>query len=125
MSKVIKEIAAERQRQIEQEGWSIKHDDQHVLGELIWAAAGYVTTAAVITKDPRGRDVLPGQYKMLPSPSGWPWHWSWWKPQNPRRDLIRAAALIVAEIERLDRADSGVTDQSHDQDCDCWTCCPN
>ena len=33
-----------------------------------------------------------------------PW-WSkdWWKPKDKRRDLIRAAALIVAEIERLDR----------------------
>jgi len=27
----------------------------------------------------------------------------WWKPKGPRRDLIRAAALIVAEIERIDR----------------------
>lgn len=28
----------------------------------------------------------------------------WWKPGAPRRMLIKAAALIVAEIERLDRA---------------------
>lgn len=34
----------------------------------------------------------------------WPWDWAWWKPKNPRRDLVRAAALIIAEIERLDRA---------------------
>jgi hypothetical protein len=34
----------------------------------------------------------------------WPWHDDWWKPKDRRRDLIRAAALIVAEIERLDRA---------------------
>jgi hypothetical protein len=27
-----------------------------------------------------------------------------WKPEDRRRDLIRAAALLVAEIERLDRA---------------------
>ena len=37
-------------------------------------------------------------------PVGWPWHRQWWKPKNARRDLVRAAALIVAEIERLDRA---------------------
>ena len=34
----------------------------------------------------------------------WPWAASWWKPKNRRRDLVRAAALIVAEIERIDRA---------------------
>jgi hypothetical protein len=27
----------------------------------------------------------------------------WWKPKDRRRDLVRAAALIIAEIERLDR----------------------
>ena len=36
--------------------------------------------------------------------SYWPWDWSWWKPRTPRKNLIRAAALIVAEIERIDRA---------------------
>lgn len=33
----------------------------------------------------------------------WPWDESWWKPTTPRRDLVKAAALILAEIERLDR----------------------
>jgi len=33
----------------------------------------------------------------------WPWADRWWKPKSVRHDLIRAAALIVAEIERLDR----------------------
>ena len=38
-------------------------------------------------------------------PNFWPiaWEDKWWKPKNPRRDLVRAAALIIAEIERLDR----------------------
>jgi hypothetical protein len=34
----------------------------------------------------------------------WPWSVQWWKPKDRRRDLVRAGALIVAEIERLDRA---------------------
>ncbi|MEB3421767.1 hypothetical protein VK682_24660 [Salipiger manganoxidans] len=34
----------------------------------------------------------------------WPWDRKWWKPTTPRRDLVKAGALIVAEIERLDRA---------------------
>jgi hypothetical protein len=34
----------------------------------------------------------------------WPWDRKWWKPKDRRRDLVRAGALILAEIERLDRA---------------------
>ena len=34
---------------------------------------------------------------------GWPWNEAAWKPKDARRDLVRTAALIVAEIERLDR----------------------
>lgn len=36
----------------------------------------------------------------------WPWDESWWKPTNRRRDLVKAGALILAEIERLDRAEA-------------------
>jgi hypothetical protein len=38
----------------------------------------------------------------------WPSKWAehWFKPKDPRRDLVRAAALCIAEIERLDRADA-------------------
>lgn len=32
--------------------------------------------------------------------------YEWWKPTNRRRDLVKAAALILAEIERLDRKDT-------------------
>jgi len=33
----------------------------------------------------------------------WPWDPKWWKPKDRRRDLVRAAALIIAEIDRHDR----------------------
>lgn len=44
-------------------------------------------------------------YVRLQPGYNWPRSWSraWWKPKNPRRDLVRAAALLIAEIERLDR----------------------
>jgi hypothetical protein len=100
-AEVIAEIAAERQRQIEQEGWSVGHDDGHTEGALSIAAGCYAIHAGG-RRDMRWGQV-PGGGMRRP-PRGWPWHADWWKPTNPRRDLIKAAALIVAEIERLDRA---------------------
>ena len=92
----IDDVIAERKRQIETEGWSQNHDDEHTMGELALAASCYAAHAG------GRRDFVRRPHAMLPR--GWP-HWApeWWKPKTPRRDLIRAAALIVAEIERLDR----------------------
>ena len=90
---VVGEIAAERERQTSAEGWTTAHDDGHAGGDLAAAAACYALSGAGLTVTGRGA-----------TPVAWPWDRSWWKPKDPRRDLIRAAALIVAEIERLDRA---------------------
>lgn len=105
--KVIAEIAAERKRQIEVEGWSAEHDDEHVDGSLAAAAACYahpkqIFTAAVHS-DPRGDPPMPDTYSRVQW--AWPksWHGKWFKMKGRRRDLIRAGALIIAEIERLDR----------------------
>jgi len=93
----LSDIANERQRQQQEEGWTVRHDDMHTHGELARAAACYAlhTTAA---GDPSPSEIVfvCNQY--------WPWDYHWWKPRDARRDLIRAAALILAEIERLDRA---------------------
>jgi Lar family restriction alleviation protein len=98
------EIAAERKRQIEQEGWTAEHDDEHVRGEMALAAACYAAGTAVdqaerAVMDTFGDSGTPFRIKKM-----WPWSPEWWKPKNRRRDLVRAGALIVAEIERLDRA---------------------
>jgi len=98
----IDEIAVERRRQIEAEGWSTEHDDQHTTREMAEAAACYTTYYAdmgyVFHTYGQERYQSGGAF-----PGAWPWDKSWWKPKSPRRDLIRAAALIAAEIERLDR----------------------
>ncbi|MDP3407255.1 hypothetical protein [Bosea sp. (in: a-proteobacteria)] len=92
----IRDIAAERLRQIEAEGWSPDHDDRHFKGELARAAASYVLPARHREGGfADGVNII----KLL-----WPWGWDWWKPTSRRRDLVKAGALIVAEIERLDRA---------------------
>jgi len=100
--KAIDEIAYERCRQKSKERFSQKHDDDHYRGELARAASCYAV-ASFLT---------PSQTGIIHPPSvrsngslWWPWDWKWWKPRSHRENLIRAAALIVAEIERLDRAD--------------------
>ncbi len=94
--KVLADIEAERVRQREVEGWTDAHDDVYVKGELAEAAGCYAEVGAA--SDRRRRDF----HKWL-IPDRWPWSAKWWKPTERRRDLVKAAALIVAEIERLDR----------------------
>lgn len=98
-----KDIIAERQRQISEEGWTPEHDDKYNDFQLALAAAGYAQNVA----DYAGEYCQPHSsinWTDAPEPEAWPWSPVWWKPTNPRRDLVKAGALILAEIERLDRA---------------------
>ena len=89
------DVLAERRRQIESEGWTPEHDDDHDLGQLAEAAACYAAASA----DPEGPDV---PFDCLPY--HWPWAREWWKPSSDgRRMLVKAGALLLAEIERLER----------------------
>lgn len=81
-----RDVLAERQRQTDAEGWTAEHDDEHAFGELADAAACYAA------------------YGASALPTLWPFDREWWKPTNRRRNLVKAGALIIAEIERLDRA---------------------
>lgn len=111
---VIDDIAAERQRQLSVEGWTLDHDDCHHVGEMARAAACYALQSSLGDAE-RTFDVEVGggtrMFKRKFFTVGtinisyllWPWDGKWWKPTTARRDLVKAAALIVAEIERLDR----------------------
>ncbi len=84
---IIAAIAEERKRQIMTEGYMPTHDDQWKNNELAYAASVY-------TLPEKGRhiDEWPfGEKKYHPL------------PMNRKKELIKAAALIVAEIERLER----------------------
>lgn len=94
----IDDVIAERRRQQEVEGWTPEHDDQHKTGEMPRAAGLYAISAGFAAK------YLDGETETCPVPDGWPWAPEWWKPTNSRRDLVKAAALIIAEIERIDRS---------------------
>lgn len=91
------DIERERRRQILDENWTPEHDDNHGANELVHAAVCYAMgDREIVARDESGR--------RLGAASIWPWHVKWWKPSDRRRDLVKAGALIVAEIERLDRA---------------------
>lgn len=86
------DVLAERARQINAEGWTPEHDDANNDGEMAQAAACYALNAA--------------GWKTEALRGCWPIKWwaAWFKPTDRRRDLVKAGALIIAEIERLDRA---------------------
>lgn len=97
----ILDVVAERQRQVSAEGWTPAHDDQHRNNDMAFAAACYAFHAAAASWDLEDGGV---PYDSHPVPKNWPWEPDWWKPTDPRRDLVKAGALIIAEIERIDRA---------------------
>lgn len=88
--KALSDVAVERLRQVHEEGFTAEHDDQYDSPQLACAAACY---AAFTKAYPAGDPV---EY--------WPWDKSWWKPStDQRKNLVKAAALLIAEIERIDR----------------------
>lgn len=90
LSPFMQACIAERYRQIEQEGWSLAHDDlEHLNGDLSRAGACYLLYAGAV----------PGSE----APAQWRWDSNWWKPGGYRRDLVRGVALGIAEGERFDR----------------------
>ncbi|EPA6908633.1 hypothetical protein ACQ5A1_004169 [Pseudomonas aeruginosa] len=84
------DVQAERRRQITAEGWTPDHDDLYCAAELPRAAAAYILSGA-----------------NDEAPAIWPFSAKWWKPRDARSNYVRAGALILAEIERLDRAAPG------------------
>lgn len=106
----LKDVATERTRQIVSEGWTARHDDTHSQGEMAIAASRYAMTAGVAARMLYSGDIpadkVDAAHACTPVPAGWPWPQRWWKPKTRRSALVRAAALLVAEIERLDRAEA-------------------
>jgi hypothetical protein len=96
-------IKAERQRQIDVEGWTPEHDDEHADGEMLHAAVMYYQHA-------KGE---PLAMRKDGAPAGWPWGACWWKPKTAERDLERAGALCLAERDRLRRKRAYVGHVNH------------
>lgn len=86
----------ERERQIEIEGFTFEHDDSYTYDQLGMAASVYA-------KPDRMRYAINKAVAYLPD--GWPWLPKWFKPtpEDRERELVKAGALIIAEIQRLRR----------------------
>lgn len=86
----VKLIAAERKRQVEQEGWTPEHDAKHIKGELAQAAAYYCAGGPQSWVEAM---VYPARWNLCHA-----------KRQGfdlpTLRDLVKAGALIAAEIDR-------------------------
>lgn len=96
----VAQIAAERYRSVDEEGWTPAHDDEHDKAELAWAARCYITWACwMVNPDDSDRASM-----WRGCAVNFPWDPSWWKPTNdPVRSLVKAGNLIAAEIDRLQR----------------------
>lgn len=98
------DVLAERLRQINAEGYHTRYDDEHDERQLARAAFCYVQhyVARAWLTECSSRSVA-SVYAKEKTHDEWPFDGDW-KPKTPRLDLVRAAALLIAEIERIDRA---------------------
>jgi hypothetical protein len=98
-------IAAERYRQVSEEGYAHSHDDKHKDGALTEAAQCY---ACVAIAEIRGSSAKEWPVEMFDgfndSLLEWPLDDQYWKPSDdPLRNLAKAGALIAAEMDRIIR----------------------
>lgn len=81
-------IQQERQRQIEVKGYDSVHDDKHRSDVLVWAAACYCLA-----------NIIKPSFLL---DNFWPFSPEYFKPSpdNRLKELVKAGALVVAELER-------------------------
>lgn len=104
----VSQIFTERMRQIHKEGFDADHDLEHRLGQLTEAALCY---GHVASAEMRGSCAEEWSYDMVSTATlyggmlcSWPWTEKDWKPSDdPIRNLVKAGALIAAEIDRIQR----------------------
>lgn len=95
---VLKSIGIERMRQINSEGYSKEHDDEHTDGSIANAAAHYICADENINL--------------------WTWDKNFDKKEKHDRDkqLLIGATMAVAEIERRNRLDKTTTSPTKSDD---------
>lgn len=104
------DVVAERARQVAAKGWDHEHDDAHQNDEIAALAAVYAMPEAA--RDWPAEETGYGKtFAEALCPFGWAPKFG-----GRRRDLVKAGALILAEIERLDRAAEGGVPQQEIND---------
>jgi hypothetical protein len=109
-TRAIEDVDRERQRQIAK-GFNAESDDQCMQGELVFAAASFALRAIKDGSDTAlfasiGLAPLRAERNFGWVGAGglfWPWAKEFPWGNDRRMRLVKAAALLVAEIERLDR----------------------
>ncbi|MCW1922694.1 hypothetical protein OKA05_09025 [Luteolibacter arcticus] len=107
-------IAAERARQVAEEGYTPESDDRYDIGQLVDASICYATAGTCLVNGPvmMGTDYDCTPENLLPNFQeyqfgvgvSWPWVWASFKiSPDPIRCLVKAGALLAAEIDRLQR----------------------
>lgn len=94
-----RDVLLERRRQIEVKGWTSDHDDEHTCEEMAVMAAYLAMPIGVRNWRMNGTSHGPTLGQAI-LPDGW-----FVRGEiDRRRELVKAAALALAEIERMDRA---------------------
>ncbi len=90
-------------------GYTPESDSGYVFGELIDAAIAYLKTADVAAQVTEGRLDDGDAAGLVDEIRGdtWPFDDETFKPRTQRDDLVRAAALVLAELERFDFVAAG------------------
>ncbi|HFZ8572306.1 TPA: hypothetical protein ACIPFX_004338 [Salmonella enterica subsp. enterica serovar Birkenhead] len=90
LSPAAADVLAERRRQVTVKGWTPEHDDTYIGCELAAAAISYI--------------------EPMEAENYWPadWHDDSFRPSDYRRNLVKAMALLLAELERVDRLTQGI-----------------
>jgi hypothetical protein len=91
MVKIVAAVLAQREDDAEH-GLDCRGNDRLFMGELPLAAAAYAADG--------GLGKMPGFAKEI-----WPLNHDMFKPGTPRENCIKAMALLLAEVERIDRED--------------------
>jgi len=98
---ILMEVQEERRKQIEIHGWTPEHDDDHTKRELVMAACAYAGGTGL--RKTNDRSIWPWSHKAKVKV---------WE-SGGRKRLIKAMALLVAEVQRIDRAKGRAWNELH------------
>lgn len=93
--RVLLDVANEREHQIIDNGWTPEKDDAYFNGQL---TAGGIACALLAGVPDMGKDQVDLAQAM------WPFPPDKLKDKGRRQNLIRGIAMLVAEVEKIDRA---------------------